>query len=283
MIDSSLWEILVTFQECGTLSAAAEKLYVSQPSLSAAMKRLEKELGVTLFERSKNRIELNEVGEEAVRLARMHIQSERNMVEQLQEMARRLSAITVASYATGLCRMLAEKLSGMFPEKSIVSEHLPSELLPGGLSDGRFDFAITEYPIDEPELECVPYMTDRLMVRLSASDVLAGRESVTLQDLQGSTLLVWTQTGFWASHIRKKLSDKLHLVFVNDEKEYHELLQAFDMRAFILESFVANSNLQSTYHCVPLAEEGMNVSFYLCCPLKNQSLLPALLPHPLHN
>lgn len=65
MIGNRLWKILVTFHQCGTLSAAAEKLYVSQPSLSGAMKQLEKELGVPLFERSRNHIVLNEVGLEA--------------------------------------------------------------------------------------------------------------------------------------------------------------------------------------------------------------------------
>ena len=43
MIDSRLWEILITFHQHGSLSAAAEQLYVSQPTLSAAMQKLEKE------------------------------------------------------------------------------------------------------------------------------------------------------------------------------------------------------------------------------------------------
>ena len=278
MIDSSLWEILVTFHECGTLSAAAEKLYVSQPSLSAAMKRLEKELGITLFERHKNRIEFNEVGFEAVQLAQKHISAEKAMVRQLQEMSRRLSAITVASYVSGLRKTLVDRLSNMYPEKSIVSEHLPSEMLPRGLLDGRFDFVITEYLIDEPGIICVPYLTDRLMVRLHRDDELGGKESVTLQELQDSKLLVWTQSGFWASFIRKKLSEKTRLVFVNDEQEYHDLLQAFDMRSFILESTITGADLKNNYNCVPLAEEGMQVNFFLCCPQKNESLLPALLP-----
>lgn len=278
MIDSSLWEILVTFHRYGTLSAAAEKLYVSQPSLSAAMKRLEKELGVTLFERSKNRLVLNEVGCEAVRLAQKQINTEKSIILQLQEMDRRLSAITVASYVSGLRKELVDRLSSMYPEKSIVSEHLSSELLPRGLLDGRFDYAITEYTIDEPGVVCVPYVTDRLMVRLHKNDTLVGKEIVTLQDLKDSKLLVWTQSGFWASFIRKKLSEKTQLVFVSDEQEYHDLLQAFDMRAFILETTLNSLGLQNGYHCVPLAEEGMQVDFYLCCPQKNEGTLANLLP-----
>ena len=52
MIDSRLWEILITFHQHGSLSAAAEQLYVSQPTLSAAMQKLEKELGIPLGRRN---------------------------------------------------------------------------------------------------------------------------------------------------------------------------------------------------------------------------------------
>lgn len=278
MIDSSLWEILVTFYHCRTLSAAAEKLYVSQPALSAAMKRLEKELAVPLFERSKNKLVLNEVGLEAVRLAENHINSEKAMVRQLQEMSRRLNAITVASYVSGLRKTLADRLSNMFPERAIISEHLSSELLPRGLLDGRFDYVITEHQIDEPGVVCVPYITDRLMIRLPKDDVLASISPITLNDLKNSKLLVWTQSGFWASFIRKKFESR-NLVFVNDEQEYYDLLQAFDMRSFTLESSIATAGQQERYCCVPLAEEEMQVSFYLCCLNKNESHLSSLVPH----
>ena len=69
MISNRLWKILVTFKSCKTLSATAERLFVSQPSISSSMKMLEKELGVQLFDRSKNKIVLNEAGLEAAQLA----------------------------------------------------------------------------------------------------------------------------------------------------------------------------------------------------------------------
>ena len=49
MISNRLWKILVTFKSCKTLSATAERLFVSQPSISSSMKMLEKELGVQLL------------------------------------------------------------------------------------------------------------------------------------------------------------------------------------------------------------------------------------------
>ena len=50
------------FADCGTLSDAAEFLHLSQPALSRNMKKLEEDMGIPLFTRRKNRLELNENG-----------------------------------------------------------------------------------------------------------------------------------------------------------------------------------------------------------------------------
>ena len=110
MISNRLWEILVMFKSCKTLSATAEKLYVSQPSLSASVKQLEKELGVQLFTRTKNRIMLNEVGVEAANLAEEYLKQEDFIIRMIQEKARQLSTITVASYTANLRNMFIRKL-----------------------------------------------------------------------------------------------------------------------------------------------------------------------------
>ena len=62
MIEIYLLEQLAAFQEYGTLSESAEHLHLSQPSLSRSMQKLEKQLGVKLFERHKNKLILNDTG-----------------------------------------------------------------------------------------------------------------------------------------------------------------------------------------------------------------------------
>ena len=69
MIDIHLLEQFHAFAEYGTLSEAAEKLHTSQPALTRSMKKLEGELGVDLFIRSKNQLRLNETGLHAARYA----------------------------------------------------------------------------------------------------------------------------------------------------------------------------------------------------------------------
>ncbi len=57
-------EILAAVKECGTITGAAEKLYISQPSLSTALKELETELGVVLMQRNNNGVVFTAVGDE---------------------------------------------------------------------------------------------------------------------------------------------------------------------------------------------------------------------------
>ena len=76
MIDINLWKELTIFEKYGTLSKAAEELFISQPALSRSMNRLEEEIGVIIFNRSKNKITLNDNGKLAAGYAREIIRYE---------------------------------------------------------------------------------------------------------------------------------------------------------------------------------------------------------------
>lgn len=278
MISNRLWKILVTFKSCKTLSATAERLFVSQPSISSSMKMLEKELGVQLFDRSKNKIVLNEVGLEAAQLAEDYLKREDFMVRQIQEKAWQMRTLTVASYIFNLRKDLVSRLSVLFPERNIISEQLSSEQLPLGLLQGRFDYIITEYEIDEPNVCCVPYVTDKLWIRLNKNDPLAHKKRIDINDLKNEKILLWAQSGFWASYIRKQYGKIVQLITVSCEQEYYDLIDAFDIRAFILDTTLSSAPVRpSKYAYVPLADPAAQKTFYLCCQTKNERYIPQLV------
>lgn len=62
---------LVKVAECGNITEAAEQLYISQPSLSTAISNLEKEMGITAFNRTKKGVTVTRDGEELLSYARM--------------------------------------------------------------------------------------------------------------------------------------------------------------------------------------------------------------------
>lgn len=70
---------LVTAAECGNMTEAAVKLYISQPSLSAAIRNLEEEMGVTAFSRTNKGITVTREGEELLSYARMLLEQSENM------------------------------------------------------------------------------------------------------------------------------------------------------------------------------------------------------------
>ena len=278
MISNRLWKILVTFKSCKTLSATAERLFVSQPSISSSMKMLEKELGVQLFDRSKNKIVLNEVGLEAAQLAEDYLKREDFMVRQIQEKAWQMRTLTVASYIFNLRKDLVSRLSVLFPERNIISEQLSSEQLPLGLLQGRFDYIITEYEIDEPNVCCVPYVTDKLWIRLNKNDPLAHKRSIDINDLKNEKILLWAQSGFWASYIRKQYGQIVQLITVSGEQEYYDLIDALDIRAFILDTTLSSApNRQNRHIYVPLSDPAAQKTFYLCCQTKNERYIPQLI------
>lgn len=76
---------LAAFAEYGTLSEAAEKLFLSQPALSRNMRKLEEDIGVPLFVRSRNKLELNENGRLTAELAVKALAEVDSIVHQVQE------------------------------------------------------------------------------------------------------------------------------------------------------------------------------------------------------
>ena len=72
---------LVTVADCGNITEAAEKLFISQPSLSAAIPNLEKAMGVTAFTRSNKGVTVTREGEELLSFARMLLEQADNMKE----------------------------------------------------------------------------------------------------------------------------------------------------------------------------------------------------------
>lgn len=90
-------EQLVAFKRLGTLSRAAEELHLAQPTLTKTMKRLEDEFKVSLFERGKNKISLNQNGELAAAQAERILNDASNMINMVRSLDRSLHTIMIGT------------------------------------------------------------------------------------------------------------------------------------------------------------------------------------------
>ena len=87
---------LVMVADCGNITEAAEKLFISQPSLSATIHNLEAEMGVTAFARSNKGVTVTREGEELLSFARMLLEQADNMKEHFGKGERRAPKFSVS-------------------------------------------------------------------------------------------------------------------------------------------------------------------------------------------
>ena len=102
MIDNKLLEYLIVFYKEGSLLKASEVLHLSEPSLSKAMKSLEDEIGLKIFDRKKNKLSLNEDGLKLLPFINEVINSDRILVKKAQEIKEKRNKISIGYTAPGI-------------------------------------------------------------------------------------------------------------------------------------------------------------------------------------
>nr|CRH06926.1 putative Transcriptional regulator, LysR family [Candidatus Magnetococcus massalia] len=168
-------------------SRAAQRCHVSQPSLSVAIKNLEEELGIALFERFKGDVKVTLEGEAV--LSRM--QQALEAVEQVAQAAKqgqggltgevRMGAIfTIAPY---LFPSFIPQLHQVAPDLTMLLEENFTSLLSEKLKQGALDLAVVALPFEEPGITVEPLYDEPFIVGLPNNHPWKGRE-----DLHGNAL-----------------------------------------------------------------------------------------------
>jgi LysR family hydrogen peroxide-inducible transcriptional activator len=172
----------------------AEACHVSQPTLSVAIKKLEEELQVKLFERNANEITVTPLGEEIVRQA----QSVLEQAENIREIARRGKDPLAGSLRLGviytigpyllpdLVRQIIEKTPQM---PLMLQENFTVKLLEE-LRTGEIDCAILAEPFPDTNLAIAPLYDEPFMAAVPSGHPLAARASVTAEELKKETMLL---------------------------------------------------------------------------------------------
>ena len=270
-------EYLVSIAGEGTFSAAAESLHVTQPALTRMMQRLESELGLELFERTKNRAELNEAGRLAVECAKKVLESAAQMTERMEQYRRSLTTLTIGSCAPGPTFTLIPSLTALRPEMTISSAMHPEDVLLENLLNGTFQMIVLSHPWQEKDVLCRFYVRERLMVSLPRSHPLANRKELRISDLAGLTMLLSSGLGIW-QELHDKQMKGVHFIVQHDRKTLHELISASDLPNFV-------TNLSTNYLsyvpenrvAIPLADPEATVPFYLCVGKKHEKLLDSVM------
>ena len=160
------------------------------------MQHLEEELGVPLFERSKNRISLNETGQRAVEQASALLKSTDQAVKDIRSFDKGLHTITVSSCAPAPLWDLLPALSSAFPGLTISSSIKNNAAVLSNLDAGECTLAVLPYAPASEEYICVPYLKENLFISVTQEHVLAKYTEVSFSDLNGHNFLLAPQLGF---------------------------------------------------------------------------------------
>ena len=274
MIELTQLQHLVAVSEHGTISAAAEALHLSQPGLTRSLQRLEAELGVSLFDRKRNRAVLNRLGEMAVTRARAVLASVNELGEELRSFEARLSAITIGSCGPAPMWDLAAELGERFPEKTITTELGDTDALIEGLEQGRYRLILTERPVEQPGILCRKYNEEQLCVALPPEHPLSKRSSIRLAELEGQSILSYRDFGVWQRLVDH--NPQLHYLVQSDRSILAELVRASNLPCFSSNLTVFRFRAAVNRVRVPLSDEEAFVTFFLCARESDRELLQQL-------
>jgi LysR family hydrogen peroxide-inducible transcriptional activator len=186
---------IVAVSQKNHFGKAAQACFVSQPTLSIAIKKLEEELGVRLFERSsKNEIRITEIGQQIIDQAYVVLQQSQILGEIAQQGKDPLSGqfrlgviYTIGPY---LLPNLIPKLSENAPNLRLIIEENFTANLFQSLKQGTLDAIIISYPFEEPGIETEPLYQEPFIVALPKNHDWQDRDAIPTEDLASQDLML---------------------------------------------------------------------------------------------
>ena len=254
-------EKLVAFRREGTLVAASEKLLISQPALSRSMRKLEDEMGVELFTRSKNRMELNENGLLAADLAEKLLGEADSLVSRVRQLDRSRHTVSVGSVAPEPLWELAAAIGSAYPGMTVSSGLAEADALLAGVQDETYSFVVLTFEPQLPGVEVLSFGSEKLCFLLPMNHPLAGEAELRLADLNGETMLLRPNLGFWTRTL-ESLPDTRFLV-QQEDYAFGELIRASSLPAFTTDRVQRRYGATEGRVAVPISDPGTSVDYFV--------------------
>jgi LysR family hydrogen peroxide-inducible transcriptional activator len=185
---------LVAVADTRHFGRAAERSFVSQPTLSAQLKKLEEYLGVQLIERAPKRIQLTAAGEEIVERARRILESSEEIVELARghrdPLAGRLRLALLPTIGPYLLPNVAGRLRKQLPRLELMLYEYQTDPMLEKLHSGEIDVGILALPVSVDGLDTQELYKEPFMVAMPSSHRLAQRNAIKVDDLAHESLLL---------------------------------------------------------------------------------------------
>ncbi len=264
MIALSLLEQLTAFAEYGTLSSAAEHLHTSQPALSRSMKHLEEELGVALFVRGKNKLTLNTTGIRAAEYALQVLNASSEFEKRVRDYDRSLHTIAIGFCAPVPQTVLTPIINSLYPGQTLSASMTDDAGFYDELRRGTMNLAVTHECPDDDTFFSKKCGHEDLFISLAPSNALAFYPVLHLNDLDGMSILLLSQIGFWANTHRQKTPNAKYLLQV-DPAAFQELAANSAYPAFSSSYYISRGETIPGRMNIPLEDAECHTDYYLVC------------------
>lgn len=190
-------DLVYTVYREGSISKAAQKLFVSQPSLSIMIRKIEEEVGVPLFDRTSKPLRLTQAGEEYVKAAEAIAHIEKDFENYVNACSQLLTgSLTIGANQLLSSLVLPDYVARFIRRYPGVELHMVDDnptVLENQISSGQLDLVIDNKSMDSEVFEQRLFRTERLLLAVPAEfECNAGLEEYRLQEqdiLSGSYLV----------------------------------------------------------------------------------------------
>ncbi|MDB8540537.1 LysR family transcriptional regulator [Turicibacter sanguinis] len=183
--------IFIMVASLKNMSAAAEKLFITQPSVSQAIKEIEHYYGVKLFERLSKKLYLTESGEYLLRYATHIVQSFDEMETMMKNKSDNIALRIGASITVGSC-LLNHILDDLEEENNKITTQIyvrNTKEIEKMLLDSELDVALVEGTVTSKDLISKPVYQDKLIMVVGKGHKFYNRDEISIEELQGEAII----------------------------------------------------------------------------------------------
>ena len=178
--------VYMVYQE-KSFSKAAKKLFMTQPALSAAVKKVEKDIGLPLFDRSHSPLRLTDAGQAYIEAATKIFQIQKNMHRYISDLAELESGNLIiggTNFVTAcFLPRLIKRFNEQHPHINISVIEASSAELFSGLKEGSIDLVIDSGEYNTKDFEALTFCTDKIMLAVPKAIAPAGEPAFSQQDI----------------------------------------------------------------------------------------------------
>jgi LysR family hydrogen peroxide-inducible transcriptional activator len=185
---------VLSVAEYQNFTVAAEHSFVTQPTLSMQIQKLEDELSVKIFNRSKKPIELTQVGEKIVKQAKVIVDESNRILDIVHQQKGYIGGEfklgIIPTVMPTLLPMFLQSFTKKYPKVKLIIEELTTEDIIRKLTDGHIDAAIAATPLENEAIKERPLYYEPFVGLVPQNHRLFNKQQITVDELEVEDILL---------------------------------------------------------------------------------------------